>query len=296
MSPVPVIFPAKFAWPPVEARVTALARVIVPPKTAVPLVLPMVVVPEVAKGWTLMARSSVKPPPMSRLTLSAAPLSTSVSRMAEEALPKAPEAAGTSVTPTTTPPLRMVQVPVLMFAPVSLSMPLPSLTKLVPPTRTVPMVLEALFTVILLSPMVIWPPARTMVPEADPKVILPELTVPLTAMVPAPRPAAAVPKFVLSPVVVVTLLPEMAVVPAAFVLQPDVAVPTHGAAQVPVAVPKPAVPLLLSQYCAGRIGPANAEGPASASVSAVKALSVQENTLPNGLRVVFMGGVSFLLI
>ena len=97
-----------------------------------------------------------------------------------------------------------------------------------------------------MPPKVMLPPERVIFPDALPKVIAPELTFPDTVMVPAARPADPVPKFRASPVVVV-VVPERVLVPAEEVLQPCVASFVVGAAQVPPAVPKPAVESLLSQ-------------------------------------------------
>ena len=93
---------------------------------------------------------------------------------------------------------------------------------------------------------VILPPERVMLPEALPKVMPAELTLPETVIVPAARPAEAVPKFSASEVVVV-VVPEMLMLPTEEVLQPWVELFVVGAAQVPPAVPKPAVLLLVSQ-------------------------------------------------
>ena len=90
------------------------------------------------------------------------------------------------------------------------------------------------------------PPERVIAPDALPKVIALELTFPDTVMVPAARPAVPVPKFRSSDVVVV-VVPESVSVPAEERLQPGVASFVVGAAQVPPAVPKPAVESLLSQ-------------------------------------------------
>ena len=56
-------------------------------------------------------------------------------------------------------------------------------------------------------------------PDAFPKVIAPELTLPETVIVPAARPAVPVPKFKVS-AVVVFVVPERVAVPVEFVLQP----------------------------------------------------------------------------
>ena len=95
-------------------------------------------------------------------------------------------------------------------------------------------------------PKVILPPSRVIFPDADPKFIAPELTFPDTVIVPAARPFVEVPKFRESEVVVV-VLPESVLVPAEEVLQPWVESFVVGAAQVPPAVPNPAVESLLSQ-------------------------------------------------
>ena len=91
------------------------------------------------------------------------------------------------------------------------------------------------------------PPERVIFPDADPKVMAPELTLPDTVIVPAARPSVDVPKFSELDVVVV-VVPESAEVPNELVLQPWVASLVVGAAQVPAAVPNPAVASLLSQY------------------------------------------------
>ena len=93
---------------------------------------------------------------------------------------------------------------------------------------------------------VILPPERVILPEALPKVMPAELTLPEMVIVPAARPFVEVPKFRASAVVVV-VVPERAVPPVESVLQPWVALFVVGAAQVPPAVPKPAVPLFVSQ-------------------------------------------------
>ena len=98
----------------------------------------------------------------------------------------------------------------------------------------------------IFPPKVMLPPERVIFPDIDPKVIAPELTLPETVIVPAARPAEPVPKFSVSPVVVL-VVPDMTSVPAEEVLQPWVASFVVGAAQVPCAVPKPAVSLFESQ-------------------------------------------------
>ena len=100
--------------------------------------------------------------------------------------------------------------------------------------------------ILILPPKVMLPPERVIFPDAFPKVIAPELTFPDTVIVPAARPFVEVPKFRESEVVVV-VLPESVLVPAEEVLQPCVASFVVGAAQVPPAVPNPAVESLLSQ-------------------------------------------------
>ena len=108
-------------------------------------------------------------------------------------------------------------------------------------------VLAELVTVMAeLVPREILPPERVMFPEAEPKVIEFAFTVPETVIVPAASPAEAVPKFRASEVVVV-FDPDMALVPAEEVLQPWVELLVVGAAQVPCAVPKPAVESFESQ-------------------------------------------------
>ena len=128
-------------------------------------------------------------------------------------------------------------------------MPVPALVRLVAaPLKVEPIVFEALLTVIVdtgAKLMVL--PESTMAPEPEANVRLPASTVPLVVMVPAAKPVAPLPKLRLSLVVVVTLLPLIAVEPVVSVVQPAVAVPVVGAAHVPLAVPKLAVALLLSQ-------------------------------------------------
>ena len=97
----------------------------------------------------------------------------------------------------------------------------------------------------ILPPKVIFPPESSIFPDADPKVIAPELTLPDTVIVPEARPVV-VPKFRASEVVVV-VVPESVAVPVALVLQPWVELFVVGATQVPPAVPNPAVESLLSQ-------------------------------------------------
>ena len=98
------------------------------------------------------------------------------------------------------------------------------------------------FALAILPASVILPPERVMLPEAVPKVMPAELTLPETVIVPVARPAEAVPKFSASEVVVVMEAPGVDT-PVASVLHWL----TVGAAQVPPAVPKPAVLLLVSQ-------------------------------------------------
>jgi len=98
----------------------------------------------------------------------------------------------------------------------------------------------------VVPPKVMLPPERTIFPEREPKVSEFALTVPETVIVPAARPAEPVPKFKASEVVVV-VVPDGSVPPVESLLQPWVELFVVGAAQVPVAVPKPAVPPLLSQ-------------------------------------------------
>ena len=127
---------------------------------------------------------------------------------------------------------------------VKINVPEPVIAKLVPAPESVEsIVLVPLSVMVGLAARLIVPPERIRLPEADPNVMLPELTVPETVMVPATRPAVAVPKLSVSPVPVVTL-PGTAV-PAELVLQPGVG-PGVGAAHVPPAVPKPVVLELLS--------------------------------------------------
>ena len=116
------------------------------------------------------------------------------------------------------------------------------------PASTEVMFPEELFTVIVgvAPPRAIVPPERVMFPEAEPKVSEFAFTVPETVIVPAARPAEPVPKFRAS-VAFVVVVPEGSVAPVASVLQPWVELFVVGAAQVPPAVPTPAVPPLLSQ-------------------------------------------------
>ena len=108
-------------------------------------------------------------------------------------------------------------------------------------------VLAELVTVMAeLVPREILPPERVMFEEEAVKLMSLALTLPETVIVPAARPAEPVPKFKASEVVVF-VVPEGSVAPVESVLQPWVELFVVGAAQVPVAVPKPAVPPLLSQ-------------------------------------------------
>lgn len=94
-------------------------------------------------------------------------------------------------------------------------------------------------------PSAIVPPERVMAPEPEAKTSLLASTVPVRAMEPVASPVAALPKFKVLLVVVVTFPGSVA--PVASVLQPCVASPVVGAAQVPAAVPKPGVAPSLSQ-------------------------------------------------
>ena len=125
--------------------------------------------------------------------------------------------------------------------PERVSIPVPFLVRPAEPASTEEMVSEELFTVIVgvVPPRVIVPPERAMFPEAEPKVSKFALTVPETVIVPAARPAEAVPKFKAS-VELVVVVPEGSVLPVASELQPCVASFVVGAAHVPCAVPKPA--------------------------------------------------------
>jgi hypothetical protein len=67
--------------------------------------------------------------------------------------------------------------------------------------------------------------------------MLPEFTVPLTAIVPAPSPVPPFPKLMLSPVSVVIEFPLTTADPLLLVDQPDVRVPAVGEAHVPLAAP-----------------------------------------------------------
>lgn len=93
---------------------------------------------------------------------------------------------------------------------------------------------------------VMLPPERVIFPDADPKFIAPELTLPETVIVPVDRLAVLEPNHSVSEVVVV-FDPDMTFVPAEERLQPCVASLVVGAAQVPCAVPKPAVESFESQ-------------------------------------------------
>ena len=134
------------------------------------------------------------------------------------------------------------------MAPVRIRVPVPALDNPLVPVMTEPTVPDVLFTVKepVVLPMASVPPERVIAPEADPKVRLAVLTVPLTVMVPVASPRVEVPKFRASAVAVVMLAP-VAATPVESVLQPCVASPVVGAAQVPPAVPKPAVVPLSSQ-------------------------------------------------
>lgn len=116
------------------------------------------------------------------------------------------------------------------------------------PEITEEIVLAALFTVIVgvVPPRERVPPETTIAPDWDPKEREFALTVLETVIVPAARPAEPVPKFKAS-VALVVVVPEGSVAPVESVLQPWVELFVVGAAHVPVAVPKPAVPPLLSQ-------------------------------------------------
>ena len=90
------------------------------------------------------------------------------------------------------------------------------------------------------------PPERVMFEDEPTSVMVFALTLPETVIVPVASWAEEVPKFSASEVVVV-VVPEGSVAPVESELQPWVALFVVGAAQVPVAVPKPAVAPLLSQ-------------------------------------------------
>ena len=108
-------------------------------------------------------------------------------------------------------------------------------------------VLAELVTVMAeLVPSVMLPPERVMFEEEPTRVIVFALTLPETVIVPVPSWLALVPKFRAS-VVAVVVLPVGSVAPVEDELQPWVASFVVGAAQVPVAVPKPVVEPLLSQ-------------------------------------------------
>ena len=86
------------------------------------------------------------------------------------------------------------------------------------------------------------PPDRTIAPEPDAKVMLPELSTPETLMVPAPSTVAPLPKLTRSVVAVVMLAPGAAApVPSVFHWL------SVGSAHMPPAVPKPELAASLSQ-------------------------------------------------
>ncbi len=145
-------------------------------------------------------------------------------------------------------PLDTVTAPLKVFAPDSVSVPVPALVSdEAAPARMEEIVSEELFTVITDAlPRLMVPPDRLIAPEAEPKVKLPALTVPETVIVPAPRAAEEVPKFKSSEVVVL-VVPVMVFVPADEVDHPWVELFVVGSAHVPVAVPKPEVEPLPSQ-------------------------------------------------
>ena len=97
-----------------------------------------------------------------------------------------------------------------------------------------------------LEPSVMLPPERVMFEDEPTRVIVFALTLPETVIVPVPSWLALVPKFRAS-VVAVVVVPVGSVAPVEDELQPWVASFVVGAAQVPVAVPKPVVEPLLSQ-------------------------------------------------
>ena len=132
--------------------------------------------------------------------------------------------------------------------PVRTSVPVPALVTLVAaPERIEEMVLDELLVVIVdAAARLIVPPERTIAPDPEAKVMPPVATVPLTMMVPAPRPLASLPKLTVSAVVVV-MLALGAVVPLLPVVHPWVELPMVGSAHVPVAVPYPAAVVLPSQ-------------------------------------------------
>ncbi len=127
-------------------------------------------------------------------------------------------------------------------------MPVPFLVRPAVPRIAEEIESEVLLTVMVgvVPPRVMVPPERTIAPEAEPKVSEFALTVPETVIVPAARPAEPVPKCKASEVVVL-VVPDRTLVPAEEVLQPWVELFVVGAAQVPPAVPNPAVESLLSQ-------------------------------------------------
>ena len=106
---------------------------------------------------------------------------------------------------------------------------------------------DAVFvSTLILPPNVILPPERVIFPVADPKFIRPEVTLPDTVIVPSASPVVLVPNHRVS-AAVVFIVPDMTFVPAEERLQPWVASFVVGAAQVPCAVPKPAVESFESQ-------------------------------------------------
>ena len=94
-------------------------------------------------------------------------------------------------------------------------------------------------------PMVMLPPERVMFEEEPTKLMTFALTLPETVIVPVPIWLAAVPKLILSMLVVV-FEPDIDEVPALLRVQPWVALFVVGAAHVPWALPKPAAESLES--------------------------------------------------
>ena len=92
------------------------------------------------------------------------------------------------------------------MAPLRVSVPVPSLVRLVPaPLSGVVMVSAALLTVVVdaAARSMAVPPESRMAPEPDAKVRVPAFWVPVTRTVPAARPVERYPKLMSSVVVVV---------------------------------------------------------------------------------------------
>ena len=145
------------------------------------------------------------------------------------------------------PPAARLNPPVEVFVPESVSVPVPSFFNVVEaPASALEMESLVLLTVIVVfAARLMVPPESAIAPEPAAKMILPEATVPDTAMEPAASPVDPFPKFSESEVVVVTALGTAA--PVLLVLHPCVLSAVVGTAQVPAAVPKPGLAPSLSQ-------------------------------------------------